>query len=29
LIAEGFTDDEIKLIMGGNAIRVLLVSLPS
>jgi microsomal dipeptidase-like Zn-dependent dipeptidase len=29
LIGEGFTDDEIKLIMGGNAIRVLLVSLPS
>ena len=29
LIAEGFTDDEIKLIMGGNAIRVLLASLPS
>ena len=28
LIAEGFTDDEIKLIMGGNAIRVLLGSLP-
>jgi microsomal dipeptidase-like Zn-dependent dipeptidase len=28
LIAEGFSDDEIKLIMGGNAIRVLLVSLP-
>ena len=29
LIAEGFTDEEIKLIMGGNAIRVLLTSLPS
>lgn len=29
LIAEGFTDDEIKLMMGGNAIRVLLVNLPS
>lgn len=29
LIAEGFTDDEIKLIMGGNAIRVLLANLPS
>jgi membrane dipeptidase len=29
LIAEGFTDEEIKLIMGGNAIRVLLASLPS
>jgi pentatricopeptide repeat protein len=28
LIAEGFTDDEIKLVMGGNAIRVLLASLP-
>jgi len=28
LIAEGFTDEEIKLIMGGNAIRVLMVSLP-
>jgi membrane dipeptidase len=29
LIAEGFTDEEVKLIMGGNAIRVLLASLPS
>jgi len=29
LIAEGFTDDEIKMIMGGNAIRVLLTSLPT
>jgi len=28
LIAEGFSDDEIKMIMGGNAIRVLLESLP-
>jgi membrane dipeptidase len=28
LIAEGFSDDEIQLIMGGNAIRVLMVSLP-
>lgn len=28
LIAEGFNDEEIKLIMGGNAIRVLLESLP-
>jgi microsomal dipeptidase-like Zn-dependent dipeptidase len=29
LIAEGFTDEEIKLIMGGNAIRVLLANLPT
>ncbi|HSS19795.1 MAG TPA: dipeptidase [Pyrinomonadaceae bacterium] len=29
LIAEGFSDDEIKLIMGGNAIRVLSLSLPA
>ena len=29
LIGEGFTDEEIKLIMGGNAIRVLLQNLPS
>lgn len=28
LIGEGFSDDEIKMIMGGNAIRVLLASLP-
>lgn len=28
LIGEGFTDEEIKLVMGGNAIRVLLASLP-
>jgi membrane dipeptidase len=29
LITEGFSDDEIKLIMGGNAIRVLLLGLPA
>ena len=28
LIAEGFTYEEIKLVMGGNAIRVLLATLP-
>jgi len=29
LVAEGFSDEEIKLIMGGNAIRVLLATLPA
>jgi microsomal dipeptidase-like Zn-dependent dipeptidase len=28
LLAEGFTDEEIKMIMGGNVIRVLLENLP-
>jgi microsomal dipeptidase-like Zn-dependent dipeptidase len=28
LIAEGFSDDEIKMIMGGNTVRLLLQNLP-